>query len=269
MRNETWSPADLHIHTTASDGVATPAEVLDWVCDRTDLRVIAIADHNTNVGAIEAARIARERDLPIDVIVAQEVESSDGHIIGLWTPQLVTPSMPAAETVAAIHAQGGLAVAAHPFAPRLWSHAGLDRGRRSVYGSVDYDAMEVANSTPLLFVANFVAQLYQSRNSDRFACTGGSDAHILSVIGSSRTYFPGETPEDLRVAIQERLTRVSRPGLSLMRGVRYARNVPGIRARDRERRAREVEAGIREPKVERRTRSEKRDAKAERRKAQL
>jgi predicted metal-dependent phosphoesterase TrpH len=254
MLNETWSAADLHIHTTASDGVASPAEVLEWVYANTDLDVIAIADHNTNAGAIEAARIAEERGLPFQVIVAQEVESSDGHILGLWTPELIRPSMNAADTVAAIHAQGGIAIAAHPFAPRLWSHAGLARGNRSVYDSVDYDAMEIANSNPLLFFANWSAQLYQHRNSDRFACTGGSDAHILSVIGSSRTYFKGETVDDLRVAIEERSTRASRPGLSPRRNFRYARNVPVIRARDRERKAREVEAGIRTPEPEKRER---------------
>jgi len=254
MRNEAWSAADLHIHTTASDGVATPGEVLDWVCTKTDLKVIAIADHNTNLGAIEAARIVRERDLPIEVIIAQEVESSDGHIIGLWTPELVRPSMNAADTVAAIHAQGGLAVAAHPFAPRLWSRAGLDRGNRAVYDATDYDAMEAANSTPLLFVANFVAQLYQHKNCERFACTGGSDAHILPVIGTSRTYFPGETARDLREAIVERTTRVSRPGFSPRRNLRYALKVLHIMARDRERKAREVEAGIREAKPEKRGR---------------
>ncbi len=259
MVNEAWSPADLHIHTTASDGVATPSEVLDWVCERTDLKVIAIADHNTNVGAIEASRLAIERGLPIEVVIAQEVESAEGHILGLWTPEIISPAMSAADTVAAIHAQGGLAVAAHPFAPRLWSRAGLDRGNRTIYGSVDYDAIEVANSTPLLFVANFLAQLYQHSRSDRFACTGGSDAHILNVIGSSRTYFAGETAADLRVAIEERTSRVSRPGYSPMRQMRYARNVPHIMARDRERKAREVEAGIREPKPERReTRAERR-----------
>jgi predicted metal-dependent phosphoesterase TrpH len=254
MRNDTWSAADLHIHTTASDGVATPAEVLDWVCTKTDLRVIAIADHNTNVGAIEAARIARERLLPIEVIVAQEVESSQGHIIGLWTPKIVPPAMSAEDTVAAIHEQGGFAIAAHPFAPRLWSKAGLDRGSRKVYDHVAYDALEIANSTPLLFVANWVAQLYHHRNSDRFACTGGSDAHILPVIGSSRTYFPGETADDLRVALEARVTRVSRPGLSPRRNLRYARNVPHIMASDRARKAREIEAGIREAKPEKHSR---------------
>jgi hypothetical protein len=127
---------------------------------------------------------------------------------------------------------------------------GAGRANRGVYGSVEYDAVEVANSTPLLFVANFLAQLYQHRNRDRLACTGGSDAHILTVIGSSRTYFPGETADDLRIAIEERITRVSRPGYSPARQAHYIRNVPDIRARDRERKAREVEAGIREPKPE-------------------
>lgn len=254
MQNDPWSPADLHIHTTASDGVATPAEVVDWVSSRTDLKVIAIADHNTNVGAIEAAAIVAERGLPLEVVIAQEVESSDGHIIGLWTPELVRPGMNAADTVAAIHAQDGLAVAAHPFAPRLWSRAGLDRGSRSVYEAVEYDAMEVANSTPLLFAANWAAHLYQHANSDRFACTGGSDAHILQIIGTSRTYFPGETADELRIAIEEKTTRVSRPGFSPRRNMRYARNVFRIMASDRERKAREVEAGIREAKPEKRER---------------
>jgi predicted metal-dependent phosphoesterase TrpH len=254
MRNDTWSAADLHIHTTASDGVATPAEVLDWVCAKTDLRVIAIADHNTNVGAIEAARIARERDLRVEVVVAQEVESADGHIIGLWTPELVRPSMNAEDTVAAIHAQGGFAIAAHPFAPRFWSRAGLDRGSRAVYDRVDYDGMEIANSTPLLFISNWTAQIYQRSHGDRFACTGGSDAHILPVIGSSRTWFRGETSDELREALEDRTTRVSRPGFSPWRNLRYARNVLHIMARDRERKAREIDAGIREPKRDKRVR---------------
>lgn len=250
MQNDSWSAADLHIHTTASDGVATPAEVLDWVCSKTDLRVIAIADHNTNLGAIEAAALAVERKLPVEVIVAQEVESSDGHILGLWTPKIVSPGMTATETVAAIHEQGGFAVAAHPFAPLLWSRAGLSRGNRGVYNNVDYDGIEVANSTPLLFIANWIARAYQLSHGERFACTGGSDAHIPQVIGTSRTYFPGETAADLRAALDARTTTVSRPGFNPRRNLRYMRQVPHIMARDRERKAREVDLGIREPKSE-------------------
>ena len=250
MQSDSWSAADLHIHTTASDGVATPAEVLDWVSTKTDLRVIAIADHNTNLGAIEAAELAAERGLAIDVIIAQEVESADGHIVGLWTPRIVPPGLSAEDTVIAIHEQGGFAVAAHPFAPRLWSKAGLSRGNRGVYNNVDYDGIEIANSTPLLFVANWVARFYQLSQGHRFAATGGSDAHILPVIGTSRTYFPGETADDLRAALDSRITTVSRPGFNPRRMLRYARNIPKIMASDRERKAREVDLGIRDAKPE-------------------
>jgi predicted metal-dependent phosphoesterase TrpH len=255
MSDSTWSAADLHIHTTASDGTATPEQVLDWVCSKTDLSVIAITDHNTNEGGLIAAELAASKRYPIDVIVGQEVESSDGHILGLWTPERIRPGMDAIDTVAAIHAQDGFAIAAHPFAPRLWAKAGLDRGRRSVYDNVDYDAMEIANSTPLLFVANWMARFYQRSCGDRFACTGGSDAHILSVIGSSLTYFPGETADDLRVALEARETQVGLPGISPMRQWRYMRHVRGIMASDKARKAREVELGIREPKTSRRARS--------------
>jgi predicted metal-dependent phosphoesterase TrpH len=240
MNATPWSAADLHIHTTASDGVASPEMVLDWVCTRTDLAVIAITDHNTNAGAIEAAELALSGRYPVEVIVGQEVESADGHIIGLWTPELVRPGLPAAGTVAAIHAQDGIAIAAHPFAPRFWARAGLDRGDRDVYDKTEFDGIEIANSTPLLFLSNWFARFYWTTHHQRLACTGGSDAHILPVIGSSRTFFQGTTAAELR-------TRAALPGISPRRNWRYARNVPTIMARDRDRKAREVEAGIREP----------------------
>jgi len=257
MQSSLWSAADLHIHTTASDGVASPEMVLDWVCTHTDLSVIAVTDHNTNAGGLEAAELVATGRYPVEVIVGQEVESADGHIIGLWTPELVRPGLPAAETVAAIHAQGGLAIAAHPFAPRFWARAGLDRGDRDVYDTVAFDAIEIANSTPLLFLSNWFARFYWTTHHQRLACTGGSDAHILNVIGSSRTFFPGTTAADLRRALESKQTRAALPGFSPRRNWRYARNVPTIMARDRDRKAREIEAGIR-PQPERRR--SKRDA---------
>jgi predicted metal-dependent phosphoesterase TrpH len=247
MNPTPWSAADLHIHTTASDGVASPEMVLDWVCNETDLAVIAITDHNTNAGGLEAAELARSGRYPVEVVVGQEVESADGHIIGLWTPDLVGPGMPAAATVAAIHAQDGIASAAHPFAPRFWARAGLDRGDRDVYDATDFDAIEIANSTPLLFLSNWFARFYWTTHHQRLACTGGSDAHILPVIGSSRTFFPGTTAADLRVALEKHQTKAALPGISPRRNWRYAFNVPTIMARDRDRKAREVLAGIREP----------------------
>jgi predicted metal-dependent phosphoesterase TrpH len=44
------SKTDLHLHTTASDSAATARELLVHVA-RTDLRVIAITDHDTITAA--------------------------------------------------------------------------------------------------------------------------------------------------------------------------------------------------------------------------
>ncbi len=50
----TWPvQEDLHIHTTASDGVLTPSEIVDLV-SRTTLRYFAITDHDTTSGLDEA-----------------------------------------------------------------------------------------------------------------------------------------------------------------------------------------------------------------------
>jgi len=232
----------MHVHTTASDGTATPLEVVEYVARHTSLAVVAVCDHNTNAGGLEASRYAD--DFGIEVVVGQEVESAQGHILGLWTPETVAPGRSAEQTVADIHAQGGLAVVAHPYAPRWWHKHGLCRGETSVYDAVNFDGVEVANSTPLLLAANVRARSYWRANRERLAATGGSDAHILSVIGTSRTLFPGSTAEDLRAAIEARTTVGYGPTFNPARPLFYARRVPEIRERDRDRKAREAELGM-------------------------
>jgi 3',5'-nucleoside bisphosphate phosphatase len=39
--------ADLHMHTTASDGWPTPQELVDHAARRASLDVIAVTDHDT------------------------------------------------------------------------------------------------------------------------------------------------------------------------------------------------------------------------------
>lgn len=236
MQRRELSAADLHVHTTASDGTATPRQVLEWASRRKGIAVVAICDHNTVEGALEAASIAHE--FPIEVVVGQEVESSDGHILGLWAPQRVAPDRSAAETIADIHAQGGLAVIAHPFAPRWWHKHGLSRGETRVYDESAFDAVEVANSTPLLFAANFHARAYWRENRDRLAATGGSDAHMLHALGTSLTLFEGTTAQDLRRALEARETHGWGPGFSATRFWRYARKIREIRQRNIESRER-------------------------------
>jgi predicted metal-dependent phosphoesterase TrpH len=75
--------------------------------------VIATTDHDSIAGAKEAARLARQ--FGIDVIIGEEVSTADGHLLALFIDAFLPPRRPAAETIAAIHTQGGLAIAPHPF----------------------------------------------------------------------------------------------------------------------------------------------------------
>jgi len=76
---------DLHLHSTASDGLCSPAEVVERAVEGR-LDVIALTDHDTAAG-IPSAR-QRARDLPLHVIPAVEVSSTWGdhdiHILGYF-----------------------------------------------------------------------------------------------------------------------------------------------------------------------------------------
>jgi predicted metal-dependent phosphoesterase TrpH len=61
---------DLHVHTTASDGLWTPARVVQEALLR-GLRYLAITDHETTQGVLEAMALAR--DTPLEVIPGVEI----------------------------------------------------------------------------------------------------------------------------------------------------------------------------------------------------
>src|ERR1700681_140831 len=111
----TWGRAELHLHTTASDGWPTPAKLVDHAARLVGLNIIAVTDHDTIEGALRAADFAARRARKLHIVVGEEVSSLDGHIVGLFLERRVAPGMSAAATVHAIHEQGGLAIAAHPF----------------------------------------------------------------------------------------------------------------------------------------------------------
>lgn len=76
--------ADLHVHTTHSDGDYSPAEVVD-LARRSGLAAVAVTDHDTTGGVAEAERFANGR---VEVIAGVEVTAEhDGrevHLLGYF-----------------------------------------------------------------------------------------------------------------------------------------------------------------------------------------
>jgi hypothetical protein len=181
--------ADLHIHTTLSDGATTPARLADLLT-RSDLTVAAITDHDTVEGALRVRERLAGRGP--EIVVGTEVTTADGHVLALFVDDDVPRGMSARATVALIHELGGLAVAAHPYFPI----ASLG----DLAARLPFDAVEVANGTPLGELANRRAA--RRLGASARAVVGGSDAHVLAAVGHVRTHFPGRTAADLRAAIQ-------------------------------------------------------------------
>lgn len=74
---------DLHVHSTYSDGVHTPAALIEMADDR-DMVAVSLADHDCVDGIPEASEAARGRGIEVipGVELSSEYQGRDLHILG-------------------------------------------------------------------------------------------------------------------------------------------------------------------------------------------
>ena len=203
------SLADLHMHTTASDGTLSPQalvnEVLMLQARRPELRVIAVTDHDTLAGAYTAIQFLRDyhADAPLEIIPGAEISSADGHIVALNIREIVPKDLSAGETIERIHRNGGLAIAAHPYAylPFLKGLKGMKGLIADPVVGRAVDAVEICNANPTETLNNHFTR-WVNRGNLRRPEVGGSDSHFRSAIARAATSFPGTTAADLLEAIR-------------------------------------------------------------------
>jgi predicted metal-dependent phosphoesterase TrpH len=206
-REDGYGAADIHIHSSTSDGMASVSEILEYVARKGELDVIAIADHDEITGAYEARELVAKRNYPFEVIVGMELNTREGHLLALYLESPVPSHQPVIDSVAAVHEQGGLCIAPHPMSmlSESLSHRDIQRVIESDDPKVYLDGIETINATIVGRISNRRAKkinrIYQ------LAETGSSDAHFLISVGTGVTLFPGHTAEDLRRSILEGTTR--------------------------------------------------------------
>jgi predicted metal-dependent phosphoesterase TrpH len=204
MLGDRLGTADLHLHTTGSDGMGTPRQVLEYVERNTRLSVAAITDHDDLAPALRAAELhSRSGAYRFDLVPGMEVTTIEGHLLALFLQQRVPSFRSLPATLDAIHAQGGLAIIPHPMSPltRSIGRHGIERILRRRRDGLWFDGIELANQSP---AGRWTARRARELNQAFFhlAAVGGSDAHYLPVIGSSFTGFAGTSAADLRAAIE-------------------------------------------------------------------
>jgi len=137
----------IHVHTKASDGSGTVAEVMA-AAEKDNLSFIAITDHNV---AMTESEIAEDPpDLPI--ISGVEVGTSAGHFLALGIPpSWVQPkTKDDRDLLAAARAAGAFRILAHPFHPHTpWTD----------WKTSDFDGMEIWNEDATWRQNNFFTLL--------------------------------------------------------------------------------------------------------------
>jgi predicted metal-dependent phosphoesterase TrpH len=195
-----YSKADTHIHTSISDGLMSPEDTVEIVATQTDLRVIAITDHDTTEGAYMAQAYARRYAPQLEVIIGQEVTTGEGDVVGLFLRSTLPTFETAIAAIEAIHAQGGLAVAVHPFC--RWSTGNNMKGLGTKIFDLPVDGVEVRNGFPTNFFSNSIAVWLNRTVGHNLPELGGSDSHVPFTVGQPYTWFPGHTAADFRRAIK-------------------------------------------------------------------
>lgn len=140
------------------------------------LDALAVTDHNT-MEAVPEVQAAAGDDLV--VVPGEEIDAAEGQVVGLFLEAPVEPGLPARETVEAIHDQGGLAYAPHPFDP----HRDALEDLAPVAGLLD--AVEVRNGRCVRAAYDDAAR--EAARDLGLPGTGGSDAHFAREVGSCWT----------------------------------------------------------------------------------
>jgi histidinol phosphatase-like PHP family hydrolase len=184
--------AELHAHTRLSDGFLSPMELV-LVAKRRGLDVMAVTEHNQVLPAKVARWLSRRVDGPL-VLVGEEITSRDYHVLAYGLETAVAPRADLGLVLEAVHAQGGVAVAAHPvrrFWPAFEPH--LDA----------LDGVEVVSPVAFLperetgFRWGEMIDFYERTRERIPAAIGSSDFHFFALFGSVTTHvFLDDVPID-------------------------------------------------------------------------
>lgn len=171
---------DLHNHTAySSDGVVAPADLL-YAARANGLGCIAVTDHNTVAGALEALALSEADPTLPRVIPGVEISSADGDVVALYVHEDIPRGMPLLDCIALIKERGGLVYLPHPY-------DALRRGAVAAHvreqAAEQADIIEVLNGRSLTYRS--VRNSYDLARRHGKPQGAGSDAHVRTEVGGA------------------------------------------------------------------------------------
>ena len=192
--------ADLHIHTTFSDGFSSPQEVVRAAIEK-NIDCICVTDHNETKGAVKAMRFGFDKN--ILVVPGIEVTTKLGHILGINVKKAIPRGLSPEIVIGEIRKQGGLAIIAHPFD---WPTRNFRGGERKILGfGSENVGIEAFNAGAIVKSSN--SRALKFARGHNFIITAGSDAHEAKFIGRGYLELPDvvKSEEDLMQILKNNL----------------------------------------------------------------
>jgi len=191
---------DFHVHAFPQTwSMLTPFEAV-IEAGRQGLDVIAIVPHDRVWPSPLARWFAEWSGGPL-VLTGEEITTAGYHLLGVGIERAVPTNLTAAAAIQAVHAQGGVAIAAHPY--------------RLMWPAYDDEAMRILDASEVVRpeVSRVPAagdELREFFSRAPLAAIGSSDDHGLGVIGFARTivFARERTAAGVLAAIRARQTVV-------------------------------------------------------------
>jgi predicted metal-dependent phosphoesterase TrpH len=196
---------DMHVHSRFSADSVIPVNdiVKSWEWSGV---LPLVCDHNTVAGSVNVYKEICATDPDMPQILAEEILTSDGEIIGAFLQEEIMPFMSAEETLDAIRDQGGISIVPHPFCSFRSSVIRPDVLDRII---PRVDIIEGFNGRAVDERDNDCARRYVVLHDK--PVSAGSDAHTPEELG--KTYLamrPFDTPADLILGIRKAAIHVRR-----------------------------------------------------------
>jgi predicted metal-dependent phosphoesterase TrpH len=190
-----WINADLHVHSSYSKDSVNSVEGILATAREIGLGAIAIADHNEIAGAFLARDLAQGDPY---VIVAEEVKTAEGEVIGLFLKERIPPALSFDHTLSLIKEQGGLVYVPHPFDALRTTPS----YRVLVDNLHRIDVIEIYNAKVALSSFNLSAERFAAKYN--IVAGAGSDAHVLQGLGTAMIRMPRfDDPSSFMTALWE------------------------------------------------------------------
>jgi len=218
--------SDMHVHSCHSTDASIPIEAIVR-CWNLSKVIPLVCDHNSIAGSVKVYQEIRGTDPDVPEILAEEILTSEGEIIGMFLQEEIPAFLTAEETLDRIREQGAISIVPHPFCSFRSSVMRPDVLDRVIDR---IDIVEGFNGRAADERDNTYARRYAVLHKKPISA--GSDAHTPEELGRTYTEMePFDSPQGLLRSIRTAEIHYQKwPILS-----RFGRLIPEIPEKGRKR----------------------------------